>query len=159
MIHLVLHAIALILGIIGICAAFKNHNESGIANLYSLHSWLGIGVIVLYGIQVNHWNLGLNLKNYPENIIFLQGLNTIFIFFFYYIVHMIMKVDICVYRLCLSLWCHTAIVSADYIPSIWDIRVCACTVQTLNWKYSLSLCSNEYAHSLLRKMLDDQKFC
>nr|GMC96344.1 transmembrane ascorbate ferrireductase 1-like [Ipomoea batatas] len=51
-IHLVLHAIALVLGIVGICAAFKNHNESGIANLYSLHSWIGIGVAVLYGIQV-----------------------------------------------------------------------------------------------------------
>jgi cytochrome b-561 len=53
LIHLGLHAIALILGSVGIAAAFKNHNESGIANLYSLHSWLGIGVIFLYGIQVN----------------------------------------------------------------------------------------------------------
>ncbi|OIW08020.1 hypothetical protein TanjilG_20121 [Lupinus angustifolius] len=62
LIHLVLHAIALILGIIGIVAAFKNHNESGIANLYSLHSWLGIGVIVLYGIQ---WLYGLVIFFYP----------------------------------------------------------------------------------------------
>lgn len=52
-IHLVLHAIALILGIIGIYTAFKNHNESNIPNMYSLHSWIGIGVITLYGIQVN----------------------------------------------------------------------------------------------------------
>jgi len=57
LIHLVLHAMALILGIIGIYAVFKFHNEMGILNLYSLHSWLGIGVIVLYGIQVNHSNL------------------------------------------------------------------------------------------------------
>ncbi|KAJ1391058.1 Cytochrome b561/ferric reductase transmembrane [Sesbania bispinosa] len=62
LIHLVLHAIALILGIIGICAAFKFHNESGIANLYSLHSWLGIGVIVLYGIQ---WIFGFVIFFYP----------------------------------------------------------------------------------------------
>jgi len=55
LVHLGLHAAALVLGIIGIYTAFKYHNESGIANLYSLHSWLGIGVIVLYGIQVNHW--------------------------------------------------------------------------------------------------------
>lgn len=54
LVHLVLHAIALILGIIGIYMAFKNHNESGLANLYSLHSWIGIGVISLYGIQVMH---------------------------------------------------------------------------------------------------------
>ena len=52
LIHMVLHAIALALGILGIYTAFKYHNESEIANLYSLHSWLGIGIIVLYGIQV-----------------------------------------------------------------------------------------------------------
>jgi cytochrome b561 len=52
-IHLVLHAIAIILGSVGIAAAFKNHNESNIANLYSLHSWLGISIISLYGIQVS----------------------------------------------------------------------------------------------------------
>lgn len=51
LIHLVLHAIALILGIWGIRAAFKNHNESHIPNLCSLHSWIGIGVIVFYALQ------------------------------------------------------------------------------------------------------------
>ncbi|KAJ6747985.1 CYTOCHROME B561-RELATED [Salix purpurea] len=50
-IHLVLHAVAVILGSVGIAAAFKNHNESNIPNLYSLHSWLGISIISLYGIQ------------------------------------------------------------------------------------------------------------
>ncbi|KAJ1702151.1 hypothetical protein LUZ63_001930 [Rhynchospora breviuscula] len=50
-IHLVLHGIAIVLGIFGIYCAFKNHNESGIANLYSLHSWLGISTISLYTIQ------------------------------------------------------------------------------------------------------------
>ncbi|XP_072059537.1 transmembrane ascorbate ferrireductase 1 isoform X2 [Arachis hypogaea] len=61
-IHLTLHAIALALGIFGICAAFKNHNESGIANLYSLHSWLGIAVISLYGIQ---WLYGFVIFFFP----------------------------------------------------------------------------------------------
>ncbi|KAF9672019.1 hypothetical protein SADUNF_Sadunf12G0110700 [Salix dunnii] len=50
-VHLVLHAVAVILGSIGIAAAFKNHNASNIPNLYSLHSWLGISIISLYGIQ------------------------------------------------------------------------------------------------------------
>lgn len=68
LIHLVLHAIAIVLGIIGICAAFKNHNESGIANLYSLHSWLGIGVISLYGIQVNYL-IVLVLSNWKQDMI------------------------------------------------------------------------------------------
>ncbi|KAG2548013.1 hypothetical protein PVAP13_9KG147525 [Panicum virgatum] len=51
MAHMVLHAVALFLGSVGIYAAFKFHNESGIANLYSLHSWVGLGTICLYGIQ------------------------------------------------------------------------------------------------------------
>ncbi|XP_007038677.2 PREDICTED: transmembrane ascorbate ferrireductase 1 isoform X2 [Theobroma cacao] len=62
LIHLVLHAIALILGIIGIYTAFKYHNESSIVNLYSLHSWLGMGIIVLYGIQ---WIYGFLVFFYP----------------------------------------------------------------------------------------------
>ncbi|XP_023532942.1 transmembrane ascorbate ferrireductase 1-like [Cucurbita pepo subsp. pepo] len=61
-IHLALNGVALVLGIVGIIAAFKNHNESGIANLYSLHSWIGIGVIVLYGIQ---WLYGFVAFFYP----------------------------------------------------------------------------------------------
>ncbi|KAJ4841759.1 hypothetical protein Tsubulata_043780 [Turnera subulata] len=62
LIHLVLHAIALVLGIIGIYTAFKYHNESNIANLYSLHSWLGIAIIVLYGIQ---WVYGFVIFFFP----------------------------------------------------------------------------------------------
>lgn len=62
LIHLVLHAVALILGIVGIYCAFKYHNESGIANLYSLHSWLGIAIIVLYAIQ---WIYGFLIFFYP----------------------------------------------------------------------------------------------
>ncbi|XP_056858693.1 transmembrane ascorbate ferrireductase 1-like isoform X2 [Raphanus sativus] len=52
LIHLVLHAIAIVLGILGIYAAFKHHNEKHIPNLYTIHSWVGIGVIVLYSLQV-----------------------------------------------------------------------------------------------------------
>lgn len=73
LIHLVFHAIALILGIVGIYTAFKYHNESGIANLYSLHSWLGIGVIVLYGIQVNK-PLYKTKLNYPINVVYLEDM-------------------------------------------------------------------------------------
>lgn len=51
-IHMVLHLIAITMGIIGIYAVFKFHNASGIANMYSLHSWLGIVTFCLYGLQV-----------------------------------------------------------------------------------------------------------
>ncbi|XP_051142630.1 transmembrane ascorbate ferrireductase 1 [Andrographis paniculata] len=70
LIHLVLHAIALILGIFGICAAFKNHNELGFANLYSLHSWLGIAVISLYGLQ---WIYGFVIFFYPGGSSAIRG--------------------------------------------------------------------------------------
>lgn len=60
--HLILHAIAIVLGAVGIYCAFKFHNESGIANLYSLHSWLGIGAISLYGVQ---WIFGFVAFFYP----------------------------------------------------------------------------------------------
>ncbi|XP_008794188.1 ascorbate-specific transmembrane electron transporter 2-like [Phoenix dactylifera] len=62
MVHLILHAIALVLGAFGIYFAFKNHNESGIANLYSLHSWVGLGTICLYGIQ---WIFGFVTYFFP----------------------------------------------------------------------------------------------
>ncbi|KAJ3693012.1 hypothetical protein LUZ60_012107 [Juncus effusus] len=50
-VHLMLHGIALVLSGIGIYAVFKYHNESGIVNLYSLHSWVGLGAFCLYGLQ------------------------------------------------------------------------------------------------------------
>ncbi|CAK7337280.1 unnamed protein product [Dovyalis caffra] len=62
-IHLVLHAIAIVLGCVGIAAAFKNHNETNTPNLYSLHSWLGIVIISLYGIQ---WIYGFLVFFYPK---------------------------------------------------------------------------------------------
>ncbi|XP_028756409.1 transmembrane ascorbate ferrireductase 1 [Neltuma alba] len=61
-IHLVLHAIALVLGIVGIYAVFLFHNEKHIANLYSFHSWIGIAAIVLYGVQ---WIYGFVMFMYP----------------------------------------------------------------------------------------------
>ncbi|XP_042409658.1 probable ascorbate-specific transmembrane electron transporter 1 [Zingiber officinale] len=61
-IHLILHGLALVLGAVGISAAFKFHNELGISNLYSLHSWLGLGTISLYGIQ---WILGFVTFLFP----------------------------------------------------------------------------------------------
>ncbi|TVU15064.1 hypothetical protein EJB05_38566, partial [Eragrostis curvula] len=61
--HLILHGIATVLGAFGIYCAFKYHNESEIANMYSLHSWLGIGTIVLYAIQ---WVFGFLTFFFPR---------------------------------------------------------------------------------------------
>ena len=54
-VHATVHGTALLLGVVGVYAAFKYHNESGIANLYSLHSWFGMITIVLFGIQVRQF--------------------------------------------------------------------------------------------------------
>ncbi|XP_059645831.1 probable ascorbate-specific transmembrane electron transporter 1 [Cornus florida] len=49
--HLTLHFIALLAGILGIYAVFKFHHELGIPDMYSLHSWLGMSTIGLFGLQ------------------------------------------------------------------------------------------------------------
>ncbi|BAT74271.1 transmembrane ascorbate ferrireductase [Vigna angularis] len=55
-VHLTLHLIAIILGIVGLCAVFKFHDMMNLTDVYSLHSWIGIGTFCLFGLQ---WLLGL----------------------------------------------------------------------------------------------------
>lgn len=50
-VHLILHLVAFLTGVIGIYAVFKFHEELKIPHLYTLHSWLGIITIFLYGFQ------------------------------------------------------------------------------------------------------------
>eukprot|EP00640_Fibrocapsa_japonica_P004342 CAMPEP_0113942982 /NCGR_PEP_ID=MMETSP1339-20121228/14993_1 /TAXON_ID=94617 /ORGANISM="Fibrocapsa japonica" /LENGTH=230 /DNA_ID=CAMNT_0000947697 /DNA_START=250 /DNA_END=942 /DNA_ORIENTATION=+ /assembly_acc=CAM_ASM_000762 len=54
-IHLVLQTLATFFICMGLYAVFKNHNDGLVANLYSLHSWLGIATVVLFFHQ---WVLG-----------------------------------------------------------------------------------------------------
>ncbi|XP_074274945.1 putative transmembrane ascorbate ferrireductase 3 [Silene latifolia] len=49
--HMMMHVIAMTLGIVGIYAAFKYHNKRNLTNMYSLHSWIGLSTFILYGIQ------------------------------------------------------------------------------------------------------------
>ncbi|XP_072973660.1 probable transmembrane ascorbate ferrireductase 3 [Typha angustifolia] len=50
-IHMMLHLVALTLGILGVYAAFKYHKESEAPDMVSLHSWLGMCTICLFGLQ------------------------------------------------------------------------------------------------------------
>lgn len=50
--HVFLHLIAITLGIVGLHAVFKFHEKANIRNMYSLHSWIGIGTFCLYIVQV-----------------------------------------------------------------------------------------------------------
>ncbi|CAH9091000.1 unnamed protein product [Cuscuta europaea] len=61
-VHLVVQSFALFLGVIGVWAALKFHNDKGIDNFYSLHSWLGLVCLFLFGFQ---WALGFSTFWYP----------------------------------------------------------------------------------------------
>jgi len=52
--HAILQALALIISAVGLKAVFDSHNLAATphANLYTLHSWIGLVTIVLFGIQV-----------------------------------------------------------------------------------------------------------
>jgi len=53
--HAVLQALALIISAVGLKAVFDSHNLAADphANLYTLHSWIGLATIVLFGVQVS----------------------------------------------------------------------------------------------------------
>ncbi|XP_074288699.1 putative ascorbate-specific transmembrane electron transporter 1 [Silene latifolia] len=49
--HLTLHLVALLTGLIGTFAVFKYHQDLSIPHFYTLHSWVGLITIILYGLQ------------------------------------------------------------------------------------------------------------
>ncbi|XP_057443248.1 probable ascorbate-specific transmembrane electron transporter 1 [Lotus japonicus] len=50
-VHLLLHVIALASGVLGIITVFKFKKETGLPNMYTLHSWLGMSAICSFGLQ------------------------------------------------------------------------------------------------------------
>lgn len=50
--HMFLNISALVLGIVGIHATFKFHDKMNIVDMYSLHSWIGIGTFCMFILQV-----------------------------------------------------------------------------------------------------------
>nr|XP_055210230.1 lysosomal membrane ascorbate-dependent ferrireductase CYB561A3 isoform X2 [Gorilla gorilla gorilla] len=51
LLHAALHLMAFILTVVGLVAVFTFHNHGRTANLYSLHSWLGITTVFLFACQ------------------------------------------------------------------------------------------------------------
>ncbi|KAM7510236.1 hypothetical protein LguiB_009111 [Lonicera macranthoides] len=62
LVHLALQFLVFILSIIGAWAALKFHNDKGIDNFYSLHSWLGLACLFSFNIQ---WAAGFTTFWYP----------------------------------------------------------------------------------------------
>ncbi|KAJ9153007.1 hypothetical protein P3X46_026499 [Hevea brasiliensis] len=60
--HLMLHLIALGAGVLGVYTAFKYKHESGGKDMVTLHSWLGMITICLFGLQ---WVLGFFSYVFP----------------------------------------------------------------------------------------------
>ncbi|XP_051115250.1 transmembrane ascorbate ferrireductase 2 isoform X2 [Andrographis paniculata] len=61
-VHLSLQSLAFFTSIVGLWAVWKFHIDRGIDNFYSLHSWLGLLCIFLFGIQ---WASGFATFWYP----------------------------------------------------------------------------------------------
>ncbi|XP_073791229.1 lysosomal membrane ascorbate-dependent ferrireductase CYB561A3-like isoform X2 [Danio rerio] len=49
--HAGLLSVAVVLSVLGVCAAFDFHRGNNIPHLYSLHSWIGISTVVLFTLQ------------------------------------------------------------------------------------------------------------
>ncbi|KAL8600592.1 hypothetical protein ACOMHN_062463 [Nucella lapillus] len=53
--HASIHCVALVCAFVGLVAVFDAHHSEGRPNLHSLHSWLGLFVVVAFSLQ---WVLG-----------------------------------------------------------------------------------------------------
>ncbi|XP_015425308.1 PREDICTED: cytochrome b ascorbate-dependent protein 3 [Myotis davidii] len=69
--HASLHLLAFVLTVLGLEAVFRYHNNKHIANLYSLHSWLGITTVFFFACQ---WLLGFAVFLLPWASPWLRGL-------------------------------------------------------------------------------------
>ena len=52
LIHGGINALAFLFAVVALIAVFSFHNDLNIPNMYSLHSWIGLGTVTLFGAQL-----------------------------------------------------------------------------------------------------------
>ena len=55
-IHLCLQGAAFIFAVVSLLAVFDFHNHKNMKNITSLHSWIGMVIVILFGLQVRSSN-------------------------------------------------------------------------------------------------------
>lgn len=73
LLHMFIQIVAFIVAVMGLKAVFDFHNHNNIPNVYSLHSWLGIAVAVLFTSQ---WVFGFSAFLFPK---FPDGLRALYL--------------------------------------------------------------------------------
>ena len=57
-----MNGVSFIFAVLGLMAVFDYHNATSIPNMYSLHSWIGMGTVVLFSCQVRPSQLVKNMN-------------------------------------------------------------------------------------------------
>lgn len=70
--HLSIQFIALFLGLVGLWAVIKFHNEKGVDKFYSLHSWLGLTCLFLFAIQVSFLSILISITISVHSCLFVN---------------------------------------------------------------------------------------
>lgn len=68
LLHAIFHALAFPCIVIGFLAVLDYHNKKGINNFYSLHSWIGLTAMGLFGIQVRSSFVFVNTSLYKIKV-------------------------------------------------------------------------------------------
>jgi cytochrome b561 len=83
-IHIFLNGLALLFIILGLVFVFKYHNDHGISNMFSLHSWIGLITVLLTFMQ---WCLSFMVFVWPGGTDYLRVSLKTFHRFFGYIIY------------------------------------------------------------------------
>lgn len=68
LLHATVNGLAFLLAVIALIAVFSFHNEAKIPNMYSLHSWIGLGTVILFGANLVGGAVFFLLPQTPDHL-------------------------------------------------------------------------------------------